>query len=83
MGIYIGTAKENTYIEYGKDSGIHNSQLLGENITLTGVTLQGQPRLTATFLFEAAQLADTIFSGALKVLPVLYKKGQKHEITNK
>lgn len=82
MGIYADRTKQNTYIQYGKDTGIHTLQNLDDNIQSNGTEVvyqqNGQIAVHTKLTFTPSKQAKTILSGAFKILPVLYIKGQTY-----
>ena len=83
MGIYAGRTQQNTYIEYGKDTGIHSKQNQQEGIQVSqvGVTKQegGQIKVHSKFTFTPEKPAKTIFAGSFKVLPTIYRRGHTYQ----
>lgn len=82
MGFYISKAEENTYIEYGRDTGITRQQDVNNiQMTITSVQYaQQQIQLKIGFTFYPQKCASSIFSAAVKILPVVYKLGYEYPV---
>ena len=83
MGFYADKTQQNTYIQYGKDSGIHGKQDQGEDIQVSGISVSQQQdggiKVSSAFTFTPSSAAKTILSAAFKVLPVIYIKGHTYQ----
>lgn len=78
MGIFAACVEQNTYIQYTRDTGRgQTSQDITTDIQVTSDP-SGQLKLEVLFTFTPTQQASTIFSAAVKILPVVYLKGHQY-----
>lgn len=82
MGFYINKIDENTYIEYGRDTGITRQQDTN-NIQMTVIsvsTVSNKIQIKIRFDFHPQRCASSIFSASVKILPVVYKLGYDYPV---
>lgn len=78
MGIFAAPVEENTYIQYTQDTGRGRpSQTITTDISVAEVS--GALHIQVVFTFYPTQQAPTIFSAAVKILPIVYLKGQEYQ----
>lgn len=73
MRLFVAPVKQNTYIQYGKDTGSLGGDLDTANLTTTAVVYQGQNSIGVDMRiqFNPKQKCRAVFSGSYKILPVV------------
>ena len=85
MGFYINKVDDNTYIQYGRDTGItrqHSSSDVQMEVSSLSYLQDGQIQLQIRFTFYPIKQAASIFSASVKILPVIYKLGYNYPSYN-
>ena len=79
MGIFAAYVEQNSYIQYTLDTGIGQAiQSDAVDIEITSDS-NDKPLVRALFTFDPEQPASTIFSASVKILPIVYLKGQTYQ----
>lgn len=81
MGFYIDIVPQNTYIQYGKDSGMHSKQGFDNSHITAEIHVparddEGQIHAKVTFTTNTP--AVTVFAASIKILPVIYLLDYKY-----
>lgn len=70
MLVYAGEVQQNTYIQYGKDTASLGGGLDTGNVS-ADISADMQPRVNCVLTFNPTQECRAVFSGSLKILPVI------------
>ena len=76
IGFYISKVDQNSYIEYGRDTGTayqRNSSGVSMNILQVSYTETDSIEIQVLFVFQPTKVAASTFSASVKILPVIYK----------
>lgn len=78
MSLYVTSVSQNTYIQYGTDSGasiLENSTIYYQGVPNPQISVSYQlytgPKIHAVVIFTPKQKCKAVFSGSFKVIPVI------------